>query len=97
MSKKMNIFLPPVINTDDDGKEFVDTNYFVIELEYPYGVDWYAEDEDFMPYINKHKKEIFAKTPTFYRGEIYAVSLRDTEKHLWRSFYAILKKEENEQ
>lgn len=97
MSMKMNIFLPPVINEDDDGKEFVDADYFVIELEYPYSVDWYAEDEDFMPYINKHKKEIFAKTPIFYRGEIYAISLRDTEKNLRRSFYAIIKDEEDEQ
>ncbi len=91
MSMKMNIFLPPVINKDNDGTEFVDTNYFVIELEYPYSVDWYAPEEDFMPYINNHKQEIFAKTPISYKGEIYAISLRDTENNLCRSFYAILK------
>lgn len=77
MSKKINIFLPPVINTDEHDEEFVDENYFVCELPFPFDLDWYADDEEICKYIKQHFNEIAKHIPIWYRDRILSISMRD--------------------
>ena len=88
--KKINVFLLPVIDRREDGTKFVNENRFVVELEYPYDIDWYADDRKFAEYIRKHTTEILDNTPVDYISGIFVISLRDTLADKTRTFYFIL-------
>lgn len=88
--KKINIFLPPIIDIDEADVEFVNTNWFVCELEYPYDIDWNADEREFENYIRRQAHKISQHMPIFYRDRIVGVSLRDTIADKSRFFYMVL-------
>lgn len=96
--RKINIFLPPVIDRNENGAEFVNEHYFVTEIPFPFDKDWYAPDAEFMKYIiEKYSTEIFNRAPMWYNGKIYLASLRDIKNDRERVFYFILNTEPKEE